>query len=166
MTRTLLATVVTVCVTLTLFAQSRRVSQSTIQGVWKVVEVTTTGQSASTNTEPQPSLYIFTARHYSRMRINGDKPRPKLPTDMAKATSTELLAVYGDSLIAQTGTYELAGENITSRAIVAKNPAAMAGGFFDVTSCKIEGDILWLRQTANSNGPVTNAATIKLTRLE
>ena len=124
MAKTFFATVVMVCVTVTLFAQSQRVSQPTIQGVWQVVEVTTTGQSASTNTKPQPSLYIFTRRYNSRMRINGDKPRPNLPTDIAKATCTELLAVYGNSLIAQTGTYELAGDNITSRAVVAKNAAA------------------------------------------
>ena len=37
-----------------LFAQSGAASQSTIQGVWRVTEVTTTGPNASTNKSPQP----------------------------------------------------------------------------------------------------------------
>jgi len=38
-----------------LFAQSGAASQSTLQGVWRVTEVTTTGPNASTNSSPQPS---------------------------------------------------------------------------------------------------------------
>jgi hypothetical protein len=41
-------------------AQSGAASQSTIQGVWRITEITTTGANASTNSSPQPSLYIFT----------------------------------------------------------------------------------------------------------
>ena len=62
-----------------LLAQSGAASQSTIQGVWRVTEVTTTGPNASTNKSPQPSQYIFTAKYFSLIRINGTKTRPDLP---------------------------------------------------------------------------------------
>ena len=61
-----------------LFAQSGAASQSTIQGVWRVTEVTRTGPNASTNSSPQPSQYIFTAQHYSIVRINATNTRPDL----------------------------------------------------------------------------------------
>ena len=35
-----------------LLSQSRAASQSTIQGVWRVTEITTTGPNASTNSSP------------------------------------------------------------------------------------------------------------------
>jgi len=75
-----------------LLSQSRAASQETIQGVWRVTEVTTTGPNASTNKSPQPSLYIFTPKHYSLMRVNGTTARPDLPQDqMAKATAAQFV---------------------------------------------------------------------------
>ena len=64
-----------------LFAQSGAASQSTLQGVWRVTEVTTTGPNASTNKSPQPSQYIFTAKYFSLIRVNGTTARPDLPED-------------------------------------------------------------------------------------
>src|SRR5215813_2398588 len=48
-----------------LFSHSGAASQPTLQGVWRVTEITTTGPNASKNGSPQPSLYIYTAKHYS-----------------------------------------------------------------------------------------------------
>ena len=53
-----------------LLSQSRAASQETIQGVWRVTEVTTTGPNASTNKSPQPSLYIFTCLSGSQARLS------------------------------------------------------------------------------------------------
>src|SRR5438105_5476482 len=105
-------------------AQSRPASQSTLQGVWRVTAVTTTGPNASTNSQPQPGLYIFTAKHYSIVRVNGAKPRPDVPADIDKATADELRAVW-DPFTANAGTYEVAGGNLTTRPMVAKNPGVM-----------------------------------------
>src|SRR4030095_14440472 len=52
-----------------LFTQSGAASQPPLQGVWRVTEVTTTGKDAATNKSPQPGLYIFTAKHYSLVRV-------------------------------------------------------------------------------------------------
>jgi hypothetical protein len=146
-------------------AQSRSSSQSTIQGVWQVSEVTAASPKPATNTKPEPGLYIFTAKHYSIVRITGDKPRPNLPDAVQKATAAELLAVW-NPFAANAGTYEVSGGNLTTRPMVAKNPAAMSTGAFNVSAFKIEGNTLWLTAVRNQSGPVQNPATIKLTRIE
>jgi hypothetical protein len=57
-------------------AQSTRES---IQGVWRVVEATITGPAARTIAfADRPNLTIITAKHYSRVEIQADGPRPVL----------------------------------------------------------------------------------------
>ena len=152
-----------------LFAQSGAASQSTLQGVWRVTEVTTTGPNASTNKNPQPSLYIYTAKHYSLIRVNGTTARPDLTLDQEKtATAAQLLAVFGNNaLSAQSGTYELAGGKLTTRAIVARGTGPMAPGAFTTSSYKLDGKTLTITQERNAAGkPVENPTTWKLTRIE
>jgi hypothetical protein len=62
----------------TVAGQSKSSSRGPLEGVWRVAEVTTTGAKASTNKQPQPGLVIFTAKHYSIIRVTADKPRPAL----------------------------------------------------------------------------------------
>ena len=151
-----------------LFSQSRAASQPTLQGVWRVTEVTTTGPKASTNKSPQPSLYIYTAKHYSLIRVNGTTARPDLPEDPTKATAAQLLAVWGPSAFAaQSGTYELAGGKLTTRALVARGTPPMAPGAFATSSYKLDGKTLTITQERGFNGkPVENPTTWKLTRIE
>ena len=150
------------------FSQSGAASQPTLQGVWRVTEITTTGPNASKNSSPQPSLYIYTAKHYSLMRINGTTPRPDLPTDqVTNATAAQLLAVYGPVLSAQTGTYEAAGGKLTTRPIVGKGTGQMAPGAFAINSYKLDGTTLTITQERGFDGkPVENPTTWKLTRIE
>jgi hypothetical protein len=136
-----------------------------LQGVWKVVEVKTTGPNAATYANPQPGLVIFTAKHYSIMRVLSSEPRPDPPADTSKATAAELLAVWGP-LQANTGTYEIAGDKLTMHPMVAKNPAVMASGVKQVSSIKLEKDTLWVTAVSGPAGPATNPDTWKLTRLE
>ena len=150
-----------------LLSQSRAASQPTIQGVWRITEITTTGPNASTNKSPQPSLYIYTARHYSLIRVNGTTARPDLPQDQqATATAAQLLAVFGTGLTAQSGTYEVAGGKLTTRPLVAKNTFAMAPGAFTTSSYKLDGTTLTITPERNAAGPVANPTTWKLTRIE
>jgi len=150
-----------------LVSQSRAASEPTLQGVWRVTEVTTTGPNASTNKSPQPSLYIFTPKHYSLMRVNGTTARPDLPQDqMAKATAAQLLAVYGTALSAQSGTYELAGGKLTTRPVVAKNTFGMAPGASFTASYKLDGKTLTITSERNPAGLIENPTTWKLTRIE
>lgn len=144
-------------------AQSTRTS---IQGVWRIVDATTTGPGARTIAfGERPNLTIITARHYSRVEVQADKPRPIL-ADVAKASADELRAVWGP-FVSEAGTYELtSGSLITMRPIASKNPAVMGPGVFITYSYKLEGDSLSLTQERNQNGPFANPFTLRLTRVE
>lgn len=157
--------VATVLVTATVSCQSRPASPPSVRGVWRVVEVETTGPGASTNSKPQPGLYIFTAKYYSIARVMADKPRPNQPQDVTKATAAELLAAW-NLFIAQSGTYEIAGSNLTLRPEVAKNPTVMAAGSYTTNSYKLEGNTLSLTPKTTNTGPVAMSGTIKLIRVE
>ena len=152
-----------------LLSQSRAASEPTIQGVWRITEVTRTGPNASTNSSPQPSLYIFTPKHYSLIRVNGTTARPDLTLDQEQsATAAQLLAVFGnDALSAQSGTYEVASGKLTTRAIVARGTAPMASAAFTTSSYKLDGKTLTITQERNAAGqPVANPTTWKLTRID
>jgi len=137
-----------------------------IQGVWQVVEVRMPGQNPSTITigEPRPNLTIITARHYSRVQVEAEGPRPVI-TNVANATADELRATWGP-FVGEAGTYEIKGNVITMRPIAAKNPAAMTQGAFTTWSFKLTGDTLLVTAEANQNGPVANPVTVKAVRVE
>ena len=140
-----------------------------IQGVWRIVEANIPGpQGGVSRTIPfagRPNQTIFTARHYSRVEVQADGPRPILP-DVAKASADELRAAWGP-FVSEAGTYELApGGLITMRPIASKNPAVMGSGVFITYAYKLEGDTLSLTQQRNQNGPFPNPFTLELTRVE
>ena len=144
-------------------AQSTRVS---IQGVWRVVEARTTGPGARTIAfAERPNLTIITAKHYSRVEVQADGPRPIL-ADVAKASADELRAVWGP-LVSEAGTYEVTpGGLVTMRPIASKNPAVMGPGVFITYAYKLSGDTLSLTQQRNQNGPFANPFALKLVRVE
>ena len=144
-------------------AQSTRGS---IQGVWRIVEATITGPGARTIAfAERPNLTIITARHYSRVEVQADGPRPIL-ADVAKASADELRAVWGP-FIGEAGTYEVApGNVVTMRPIASKNPAVMGPAVFITYAYKLEGDTLSLTQQRNQTGPFANPFTLKLVRVE
>jgi hypothetical protein len=108
---------------------------------------------------------IVTARHYSRVEVQAERPRPML-ADAAKAGADELLAVSGP-FVGEAGTYELTAPNeITMRPIAAKTPAAMEPEAFITYSFRMEGDTIWVTQQRNQNRPFSNPATIKAVRVE
>jgi len=137
-----------------------------LQGVWQTVELTTTGPGARTITIPEPraNLTIMTARHYSRVEVQAEKPRPIL-ADVAKASADELRAAWGP-FVAETGTYEVKGDQITMRPVASKNPAVMGPGVFITYSYKLEGNTLWITQLRNQTGPFANPFTAKIVRIE
>lgn len=143
-------------------AQSKPAS---IQGVWQVVEVTTTGPDARKITQVPGNLTILTARHYSRVEVHTDQARQQ-PADISKASADELRGVWGP-FVAEAGTYQITGTNlVTLRPIVSKNPLAMAKGSFRTFSYKLDGDTLWITEQSTQSGPVANPATIKAVRIE
>ena len=111
-----------------------------------------------------PNLTLVTAKHYSRLRLDTESPRP-VPADLAKASADELRAVWGP-FTGEAGTYEMGDNTITMRPIVAKNPAAMTPGAFTVYSVKIQGDTLWVTEQRTHRGPVPYPTTLKTVRVE
>jgi hypothetical protein len=137
-----------------------------IQGVWRIVEATTTGPGARTIAfSGRPNLTIITAKHYSRVEVQADGPRPIL-TDVAKASADELRAVWGP-VVSEAGTYEVTPDGlITMRPIASKNPAVMGEGVFITYAYKLDGDTMSLTQQRNQNGPFANPFSLKLVRVE
>jgi Lipocalin-like domain len=144
-------------------AQSK---EDSIQGVWRVVEATVTGPAARTiPSGERPNLTLITAKHYSRVEVQADRPRPVL-ADVAKATADELRAVWGP-FVAEAGTYEVTpGGLVTMRPIASKNPAVMGSGVFITYAYKLDGNTLSLTQQRNQNGPFANPFTLKFVRVE
>ena len=134
-------------------------SKSSIEGVWSITEVTTTGPEASTNRSPQPGMYLFTKKHYSIIYVASAAPRAVL-TDIEKATAAELRNVFVDSFIANAGTYELTAGNLTIHPMVAKSPSFMQPGTTGTYSAKISGNTMTLVTAGD------NPTTFKFNRVE
>ena len=114
--------------------------------------------------EPRPNLTILTARHYCRVQVESEGPRPIL-ADAAKANADELRSTWGP-FVGEAGTYEITGDLITLRPIASKNPAAMVPGAFSTWSYKLVGDTLSVTAQRNQNGPIVNPVTVKSVRVE
>ena len=143
---------------------SARTGAPSIEGVWRTAEVTMTGPGARTITQLAPNLDIITAKHYSRVEVHAEGPRP-IVADAAKATAEELRQAWGP-VVAEAGTYETRGNTLTMRPVVAKNPAAMGAGASFTYNYRIVADTLWLTPQKDLRGAVVNPPTIKLTRVE
>jgi hypothetical protein len=124
-----------------------------LQGVWRVVD-----QAG----RPGPGIYLFTSKHYSMMVASADRPDI---TDTSQATADELRALW-NPMVANAGVYELQGNLVTIRPIVAKIPVVMKPGAYEVYAFHVENNTLSLTQQRNVRGPVEGRAPTKLVRLE
>ena len=127
---------------------------SALVGAWKVTEIA--DANAAPITSPQPGLYIFTRQHYSFARINGARPLPDYPSN-DKATDADKVAVF-NALYLNTGTYMVAGNRLTTRAMVAKSGFAI-GGAGNQYDFAVTGNALVLTQKPSG-------AVIRLVRVE
>jgi len=64
-----------------------------LAGTWKTTEVTLTGPGGGTLTNVS-SLTLLTAKHFARVEVRTDAPRPMV-SDPAKATADEMRAAWG-----------------------------------------------------------------------
>ena len=114
-------------------------------GVWKITEVNLPEipdreMDAITITNPQPSIIIFTEKHYSWIDASGEKSWPDLP----KAAIDAQIAYLVRSFTANTGTYEIKGSTITFRFIVAIDPRFIGSSVSRSMETKFDGDALYL----------------------
>jgi len=138
-------------------------SREAFEGVWKTVEVVVPGPTPQTF-RAAATLAIFHGKHYSRVEVHTEGARPMLK-DPATASADELRAAWGP-FVAEAGTFEVAGNNVTMQATVAKNPAAMMNGATSVYTYQRNGDSLTLTQTRTPSGATAAPVTIKLARVE
>ena len=173
MAKRMLTLIVLVAVVLPVSAQPKQ----SIQGVWRVVEITITDSPAGrrdpfgafpagTHTNFQPELVIFTGRHFSRTTDTAAKPRPTTPYKTpGKPTLEELQAEWGP-FVANAGTYEVSGTTVTLHAIVAKSPRAQAERNFTKLTFKLDGNNLWLTPLETEVGQIPNPVVSKYVRIE
>jgi hypothetical protein len=151
------------------FTQAKASTSSSIQGVWKITELVRTGANAANIKAPQPSLYIFTPRHYSIISVNGTQARPAVAAfkNPDKPTDAEKLAMYGmwSPFTANSGTYEIKGTTLTRRPLVAKNAEVMTTNPPAVGEFKIQGNTLVVT-TKSAAGQPASETRLTLTRVE
>ncbi len=134
-------------------------------GVWSMTAITA---DDGTMIEPsQPGLFIFTEDHYSAVYSLGADPRPLSATAFAP-TSDEMIAQY-QTIIVNTGTYDVSGSTITYRPMVAKSPEFVGG--HSTMDYAIDGNTLTLNSTSvvSADGmspPTGGSETIRLRRIE
>ena len=126
-----------------------------LMGAWKVTEIANPNSPPLSN--PQAGLYLFTEKHYSAVRLNGEKPLPPYPSN-DKATDADKVAVF-NILYMNTGGYTVSGNMLTVSPMVAKSAFAMARGRTLQYEFTVSGNLLTLVQ--KPEGPV-----LKFIRLE
>lgn len=129
-----------------------------LEGAWRVTEVVTGGQTLAS---PQPGLLLVAGRYYSYTFVTSEEPRPDVP---AGAVTAEVLAAVWNPFTANAGTFELSGNTMTRRPIVAKSPAAMAPGAFNEYTFRLSADTLWVTPTRTEAGAVRSPTTVKYVR--
>ena len=146
--------IVVMLIGMSLMAASSRIMKAAdnpLQGAWQV-----------TNANGWTGIFIFSAKHYSMMAASTERPEI---TDLSKATADEVRALYGP-MVGNAGAYEISGNEVTIRPVVAKIPVVMKPGAYEVYDFKIDGTTLTLTQRRNVRGPVERGTIWTLTRVE
>jgi hypothetical protein len=109
--------------TLMTYATSAVAQEATpVEGAWVVTSWVSPDGTA--NDQPQPGLFVFSQTHYSFMFVN--TPEPRVQYTGEQMTDADMLTAY-PTFTANSGRYEVSGNELTTRAYVAKNPNYMGG---------------------------------------
>ena len=162
--------------TLSLFGVASLTAQSrpSIEGVWRISERVTPGGNPRANgvavrqTNPRPSLLIFTKGYYSEIIELGGGPRPEVPApaDPQHLTDAEKIARYDQwrPFTANSGRYEISGSLLIKHPLVAKNVEVMKRGTAIPLEIRVENpNAIWLIPTGEF---AKTEPRTKLTRLE
>jgi hypothetical protein len=148
------------------FAQTKAPS---IEGVWQITSVVTTGAGAVNIPKAQPGLVTFAKSRYSWVSVNTPAPRAKVAPvrDPNKLTDAEKIARFDQwgPFTGNAGTYQISGTTITRRPTVAKNEAVMTTDPPLVAQFRIEGTRLTMVAKSPTGQPASET-TVTLTRVE
>ena len=115
-----------------------------LEGAWLVTNIT---DAEGKEIDAQPGLYLFTGTHYSIMFVPGSEPRGQYVEQTQ--TEADRLIAY-NSFVANSGRYDVSGDQLTLRAYVAKDPNYMAAFPENQATAKVHiagGDTLHLTYT-------------------
>ena len=127
-------------------------AENPLQGAWQV----------KNPPNGMAGIFIFSGKYYSMMAASTERPDI---TDLSQATADDLRALYGP-MVGNAGVYEIAGNQVTIRPVVAKIPIVMKPGAYEIYEFKVENNNLTLTQRRNVRGPVERGAVWTLTRVE
>lgn len=131
-----------------------------VEGVWKSIHVTATNPEGTEEIgDTQPNILIFTGKHYAEVRVRGDEVREELPED---ATDEQLLAAWRQ-FRASAGMYQVTGNEITTKVIVAKSPNAMAEQRERTTTFEMDEDTMYRTFTSRDG---TRTFRVEYVRVE
>jgi len=106
-----------------------------VEGAWVFVSITS--PDGETNAQPRPGLLVFTKTHYSMMFVASEEPRAQYTGE--EMTDADMVAAY-TTFVANSGRYEVNGNELTSRAFVAKDPNYMGAWPENAITCTFEID--------------------------
>ena len=131
-----------------------------LQGAWRVVAIGSDAPPTGERDPAQPGLLLFAGDHYSYTLVT--RPRPDMPRGLAAAE--DLLAVW-NPFTANAGTFEISGDTMTRRPLVAKNPNAMGPGIYNEYTFRMTADTLWITTVGTETGPARNPTTVRYERV-
>ena len=122
----------------------------------------TTGALGRTLGTPQPGLLLVTGGYYSYTLVTSDQPRPIPPRGLANVE--DMLDVWSP-FTANAGTFEVSGNSMTRRPVVAKSPDTMAPGAFNEYTFRLSADTLWVTTVGTEGGPARSPSTVRYVRV-
>ena len=142
-----------------LFLATFAQAQGSLEGAWQTTEVMVTGGSEedTTDTDPNLSVILFSAGHYSAMRNVGDRPDP-VPEGQT-LTDEDRLAAFA-AFRAGSGTYEVSGSKLMLHVMMNRNPGDV--GNTNEVEYRIEGDKLMMTFAPNDEGRVLHLTYTRL----
>lgn len=136
-------------------------AEQQLQGAWQVMQL---GGDDAPRPGPEwwtpPGLLLFAGNHYSYTLLT--RPRPEMPSGIP--TANDLLQVWSP-LTANAGTFEVVGDTLTRRPMVAKSPDAMGAGVFNRYTFRLSADTLWITTLGTETGPDPSPTTVRYQRL-
>lgn len=132
-------------------------SATPIEGAWRLVEFKLGDAPAVVN---PAGVYLFTGRHYSVNYANTAASRATFALPGAPTDAEKLLAY--NTIVANSGTFEMMGDTLITHPVIARNPNFMGGGQ-DKFVMRTAGDTLWLTNVAGgfrwANGQPDSTST-------
>ena len=131
-----------------------------LQGVWSLT-ASDPGDGSPVIDPSQPGLYIFVEGYYSA--VYAPDAAPRMAAEITFQPTPEEMVAQHESIIVNTGTYEISGATVTFHPIIAKSPGFVGGQA--TSEFRIDGDALTLtgRTVVGADGTSAPNVTGSLT---